>query len=1290
MTNIQTLITETYQYVGQIQDGLKSGKGVLVFNDGSYYIGDFSKDKFHGQSTYTLPDVQMYGSFKNGDFYTGQLVLDGKSNEIYYGDYKKLLKIKSNLYDELQQRQPVEKQINIIDLCDIKSKLNYKDGILVETTNTSFIQVNITPSYIYVGKLVNGQMSGLGTLVFNDGSSIYYGEFVQNRFTGSGTYTNKLGAQMSGKFYDGDFFQGDLNMTTGSKVIKVTNGMWQQHFQNQAELGSQKLQDYYTKKQDKSKVINITDSQRQNITIQFENGFIKQNKSESLNSTNAPQQQLVSVQNNSYKSPQSAKTLQNEERYIQYTNILEQTIKQEAQKTLQENEKKQLNLEQNKLNITKSYSPVSFDYQKQSEFQNKLQQQENEIVELKTQNQKVSDQLKDIIERQTEEINKIKNEAKTAQNELIQKANIIINEQKTEVNKQNEPIDQLQQQLQQQIKTDIQSENVRLSKELFKIQQILLITNDELQEQKQQNTKIYNEMQDKESQIVTLKQDLNRIQIQHHQLKQQNLIQSQSKNIQEINQKESQSQAQLIQHLKSQHKLLENENQQLIMSLQKQKTRHEDNVLVLEEQINMQKESNSMEQEKQRMIQEQQLKEYEYEKQQLIQKYIDKINKQLSDHQQDKQQLQNKHDKEQKDLKQAFEEEKYKLVQSNNQQQNQTRTEFDQKFSDIENQYVDLKQAFKEEKYKQVQEHNQMLNQSQNQFDQKLSDIKNQYENQIFALNHENQSKTQQYELQLLQCKTEQQSIQDKAEQYTIQIQNEAKTWIAGEITRMTIECSNEKLKLTNDFNSQNQILQLQVTKLQEQTLKYREQQEQLIVQQRTLTDKIQELEIIVQQLQYNINQFEDQKAIYLNIILNKELNSDNIKTIVQLLNQQDALNVLLTQTLQKVDPSYCAPKPLEIDQMQEEIQTNKQKLGQQNELYYYETIREEFKVECKRLITEFKFNEKLELQLPEQIEINNNGEGKNQMKLARKNDEEDKKKPTNNTVKIIIDMKDYPEDTGTKLIKIINKQLPTMISAEVQEDLNVMVIVKKENSEETAKAIRKLKIKDKRLICWILESESYLLESVINISVSESKDQSHVYSQSEEENELKQKLQTRILIDLKEFPEETGQKLIKYLKKQIPKMINAQVTEENNVMVIVKQKDTKETAKIIRKLKIEDKRLSCQTLDQNSQVLESVINISVSESEAQVKEGQILIDLKEFPEDTAPKLIKTLKKQFHDIEFDAVQTEDLNVLVTVKQENVEETAKTIRRLKILEKKLTCTIVNKDGKKDEKKKANIK
>ncbi|CAL5988864.1 Hypothetical_protein [Hexamita inflata] len=71
--------------------------------------------------------------------------------------------------------------------------------------------------------------------------------------------------------------------------------------------------------------------------------------------------------------------------------------------------------------------------------------------------------------------------------------------------------------------------------------------------------------------------------------------------------------------------------------------------------------------------------------------------------------------------------------------------------------------------------------------------------------------------------------------------------------------------------------------------------------------------------------------------------------------------------------------------------------------------------------------------------------------------------------------------------------------------------------------------------------------------------------------------------------------KLIKTLKKQLPQIISAEVTEDQNVMISVKQVDTDETATFIRRLKIEGKRLTCEI--QQSGQSESEVNISISDS---------------------------------------------------------------------------------------------
>ena len=37
------------KYVGKVVNGLKHGKGTLIFQDGATYTGDFNKGLFHGK-----------------------------------------------------------------------------------------------------------------------------------------------------------------------------------------------------------------------------------------------------------------------------------------------------------------------------------------------------------------------------------------------------------------------------------------------------------------------------------------------------------------------------------------------------------------------------------------------------------------------------------------------------------------------------------------------------------------------------------------------------------------------------------------------------------------------------------------------------------------------------------------------------------------------------------------------------------------------------------------------------------------------------------------------------------------------------------------------------------------------------------------------------------------------------------------------------------------------------------------------------------------------------------------
>lgn len=37
------------KYEGEMSEGLREGRGTLILKDGTCYIGDFVKDKFHGK-----------------------------------------------------------------------------------------------------------------------------------------------------------------------------------------------------------------------------------------------------------------------------------------------------------------------------------------------------------------------------------------------------------------------------------------------------------------------------------------------------------------------------------------------------------------------------------------------------------------------------------------------------------------------------------------------------------------------------------------------------------------------------------------------------------------------------------------------------------------------------------------------------------------------------------------------------------------------------------------------------------------------------------------------------------------------------------------------------------------------------------------------------------------------------------------------------------------------------------------------------------------------------------------
>ncbi|CAL5986920.1 Conserved_hypothetical protein [Hexamita inflata] len=115
-----------------------------------------------------------------------------------------------------------------------ENEINFDNKGLITNQTNNQAQIIATPTFIYTGQINNGEMSGKGTLVFNDGG-IYSGTFENSRFSGKGEFFLTSGAKMEGQFMNGDFWIGTLYMNK-SKSHKISDGKWQEYFGNTQKI----------------------------------------------------------------------------------------------------------------------------------------------------------------------------------------------------------------------------------------------------------------------------------------------------------------------------------------------------------------------------------------------------------------------------------------------------------------------------------------------------------------------------------------------------------------------------------------------------------------------------------------------------------------------------------------------------------------------------------------------------------------------------------------------------------------------------------------------------------------------------------------------------------------------------------------------------------------------------------------------------------------------------------------------------------------------------------------------
>ncbi|CAL5986864.1 MORN_motif [Hexamita inflata] len=395
MSGIEIIVTENYQYVGQVKSRQKHGKGALIFNDGGYYIGDFANDRFYGNGTFNNVKIQMFGIFKNGDFEQGYLTCNGFRYRIFNGYYKNVALnqqnqsyFKYNVQQEYEKSQNKLKQVTILESKEGDTQVvHFKtDGSIVQgKCGLTLNQVAITPRFIYVGEIQNRKIEGIGILVFNDGS-VFNGKLFGNKFHGVGTFTFASEIQMTGQFYEGDFYYGNLTHLKTNQVAQVKNYEWQ-HYLVDKQYGSDKIQDYLYKIQANSKQLTLVDSFQISYEYFFEVKINLPTKHITDTQKIVNQQNIQQLSNN---SQQSSLTKPNPTQTVQQQNS-NQSCNPQNNKTVQNYNTKQNEPDQksaNELTQIKSELETTKTELKQCKEEQKSKQRtiDNQRIQIQTKN----------------------------------------------------------------------------------------------------------------------------------------------------------------------------------------------------------------------------------------------------------------------------------------------------------------------------------------------------------------------------------------------------------------------------------------------------------------------------------------------------------------------------------------------------------------------------------------------------------------------------------------------------------------------------------------------------------------------------------------------------------------------------------------------------------------------------------------------------------------------------------------------------------------------------------------
>ena len=213
------------RYVGEIADGIPSGKGALYLPNGFYegefkngkfngkgkrlyfekgkLVGEFKNNKAHGQGTYTYLDGRKYvGEYKKGKKH-GRGTFTWSNGNIYVGQWKNR---NFHGHDKLTKKNGFK---YVGDW-----KFHKEDGYGEKTWPVGDA---------YEGEFTNGETNGEGTYTWIDGN-FYKGSFREGNKHGQGTYTFINGRKWVGEFKKEKIWNAKLYDKDGNVIKEYVEG----------------------------------------------------------------------------------------------------------------------------------------------------------------------------------------------------------------------------------------------------------------------------------------------------------------------------------------------------------------------------------------------------------------------------------------------------------------------------------------------------------------------------------------------------------------------------------------------------------------------------------------------------------------------------------------------------------------------------------------------------------------------------------------------------------------------------------------------------------------------------------------------------------------------------------------------------------------------------------------------------------------------------------------------------------------------------------------------------------